>query len=148
MLHLPELRGEWKTLVRKRGKGSVLDVFSGRAGRANAAIIDALTKERSQTIKQILKKIAKYEGLEETYYASLTKRLHNLTEFGLIEEIKPNRKGAPASYRLCIKAILAMVLEENNMQDIFTQASNIQAAHILLAVLNVLLTKKDSNVES
>jgi DNA-binding HxlR family transcriptional regulator len=122
-------------------------VFSDRAGRANAATIDALAKESPQTIKQILKKITKYEGLKETYYASLTKRLRNLTEIGLIEEIKPNQKGAPASYRLCVKAILAMVLEENSIQDIFNQATNTQAAHILLAVLNVLLTKKDNNVE-
>lgn len=134
--------------MRKRGKSTELAVFSDRAGRANAAIIDALAKESPQTIKQILKKITKYEGLEETYYASLTKRLRNLREIGLIEEIEPNRKGAPASYRLCVKAILAMVLEENRIQDIFNQATNIQAAHILLAVLNVLLTKKDSNVES
>ena len=98
-------------------------MFSGRAGRANAAIFDALAKESPQTIKQLLKKITKYEGLEETYYASLTKRLRNLTETGLIEEIKPNQKGAPASYRLCVKAILAMVLEENSMQDIFNQAT-------------------------
>jgi predicted transcriptional regulator len=145
---LSRVEGEQKTLARKRGKGTELDVFSDRAGRTNAAIIDALAKESPQTIKQILKKITKYEGLEETYYASLTKRLRNLTEIGLIEEIKPNRKGAPASYRLCVKAILAMVLEENRMQDIFNQATNIQAAHILLAVLNVLLTKKDGNIES
>ena len=133
---------------RSNSNGTVLDVFQGRAGRANAAIIDALAKESPQTIKQILKKITKYEGLEETYYASLTKRLRNLTETGLIEEIKPNQKGAPTCYTLCVKAILAMVLEENRMQDIFNQATQKEAAHILLAVLNVLLTKKDSNVES
>jgi predicted transcriptional regulator len=133
---------------KSKSNGTELDVFSDRAGRANAAIIDALAKESPQTIKQILKKITKYEGLEETYYASLTKRLRNLTETGLIEEIKPNQKGAPASYRLCVKAVLAMVLEENSMQDIFNQATQKEAAHILLAVLNVLLTKKDSNVES
>ena len=129
------------------GKGTDLNVFSDRAGRANAAIIDVLVKESPQTIKQLLKKITKYEGLEETYYASLTKRLRNLTEIGLIEEIKPNRKGAPTSYGLCIKSVLAMVLEENRMQDIFNQATNIQAAHILLTLLNVLLTKKDNNVK-
>ncbi len=120
-------------------------MFSGRAGRANAAIFDALANESPQTIKQLLKKITKYEGLEETYYASLTKRLRNLTETGLIEEIKPNQKGAPASYKLCVKAILAMVLEENSMQDIFNQATNKEAAHILLAVLNVLLSEKDQD---
>jgi predicted transcriptional regulator len=134
--------------VRKKGNGTELDVFSDRAGRANAAIFDTLANESPQTIKQILKKITKYEGLEETYYASLTKRLRNLTEIGLIEEIKPNQKGAPASYRLCVKAILAMVLEENSMQKIFNQATNKEAAYILLAFLNVLLSKKDGNVES
>jgi predicted transcriptional regulator len=131
-----------------KSKGTELEVFKDKAGRANAAIFEVLAKESPQTIKHILKKITKYEGLEETYYASLTKRLHNLVEIGLIEEIEPIRKGAPASYRLCVKAILAMVLEENRMQDIFNQATNIQAAHILLAFLNVLLAKRDSNIES
>ena len=118
-------------------------MFQGRAARANSAIFDILAKESPQTIKQLLKKITKYEGLEETYYASLTKRLHNLKETGLIEETKPNQKGTPASYKLCVKAILAMVLEENSMQEIFNQATQKEAAHILLAVLNVLLSKKD-----
>lgn len=126
----------------KRGKGIELDVFSGKAGRANAAIFEVLAKESPQTVKQLFKKITKYEGLEEIYYASLTKRLRNLTEIGLIEEIKPNQKGAAATYRLCIKAILAMILEENSMQDIFNKATQKEAAHILLLFINVLLPKK------
>ena len=128
-----------------KGNGTVLDVFQGRA---NAAIFDVLAKESPQTIKQLLKKITKYEGLEETYYASLTKRLRNLVEIGLIEEIKPNQKGAPTCYKLCVKSILAMVLEENRMQDIFNKANEKEAAHILLTVLNVLLSKKDDNIGS
>jgi hypothetical protein len=148
LLLLSRVEGKQKTLARKKGKGTDLDVFSDRAGRANAAIFDVLARESPQTIKQLLKKITKYDGLEETYYASLTKRLRNLKEIGLIEEIIPNQKGAPASYRLCVKAILAMVLEENSMQEIFNQATNKEAAHILLAFLNVLLSRKDSNVES
>jgi predicted transcriptional regulator len=133
---------------RSKSNGTELDVFQDRAGRANAAIFEVLAKESPQTIKQLLKKITKYEGLEETYYASLTKRLRNLTETGLIEGIKPNQKGAPTCYKLCVKAILAMVLEENSMQDIFDKATDKEAAHILLAFLNVLLSKKDGNVES
>jgi predicted transcriptional regulator len=113
-------------------------VFQDRAARANAAIFEVLAKESPQTIKQILKKITRYEGLEETYYASLTKRLHNLTETGFIEEIKPEQKGAPASNRLRVKALLAMCLKENSMQDIISQATDRQAAHILLTLLNVI----------
>ena len=130
-------------MARKKSKCTELEVFSDRAGRTNAAIIDALAKESPQTIKQILKKITKYEGLEETYYASLTKRLRNLTETGLIEEIKLNQKGAPASYRLCVKAILAMVLKENGIQEIYNQATDTQSAQILLTLLNVILSKKE-----
>ncbi len=135
-------RGQPENLAPKKSKGTELDVFSGRAGRANAAIIDVLAKETPQTIKQLLKKITKYEGLEETYYASLTKRLHNLTESGLIEEIKSTQKGAPASYGLCVKAYLAMFLKENSMQDIFDKATDTQAATILLALMNVFSSEK------
>ena len=133
---------------RSKSNGTELDVFKGRAGRTNAAIFEVLAMESPQTIKQLLKKITKFEGLEETYYASLTKRLCNLTEIGLIEEIKPNQKGAQTCYKLCIKAFLAMVLEENGMQDIFSKATEKESAYILLAFLNVLLPKKDGNVES
>jgi predicted transcriptional regulator len=129
---------------KNKSNGTELDVFQDRAARANSAIFEILAKESPQTIKQLLKKITKYAGLEETYYASLTKRLHNLTETGFIEEIKPNQKGAPASYRLCVKAMLAMLLKENSMQDILNQASDRQAAHILLALLNVFLKQNDS----
>ena len=126
----------------KKRKGTELEVFSDRAGRANSAIFDVLAKESPLTIKQILKKISKYEGLEETYYASLTKRLRNLTETGFIKEIEPAKKGAPTSYQLCIKAILAMFLKENSMQDILNHATDKQAASILLTLLNVVFPEK------
>ncbi len=96
-----------------KSNGTVLDVFQGRAGRANAAIFEVLARESPQTIKQLLKRITTYEGLEETYYASLTKRLRNLTDTGLIEEMKPNPKGAPTCYKLCVKAILANGSRDN-----------------------------------
>jgi len=131
---------------KNKSNGTVLEVFQGRAGRTNAAIFDLLAQESPQTIKQILKKITKYEGLEETYYASLTKRLRNLTETGFIEEIKPNQKGAPANYRLCVKAVLEMFLKENRIQDILNRATDRQAAHMLLALLNVFSDGTDGDL--
>jgi DNA-binding PadR family transcriptional regulator len=131
-------------LVRKKKKGIKLDVFSDRAARANAAIFDILAKESPQTIKQLLKQIRKYDGLEETYYASLTKRLHALRETGYIKEIKPVHKGAreQTRYELRTKALLAMFLKENSMQEIISQATDTHAAHILLTLLNVILDEK------
>lgn len=134
-------------MARKRGKGTELRVFSDRAGRANAAIFDSLAKESPQTIKQLLKQITRYEGLEETYYASLTKRLHSLIESGYLKEAKSTKEGSKGqtNYELQMKAHLAMFLKENSIQDIVDQATEKQAAHILLALLNVLSTNEDKD---
>lgn len=136
--------GRRESLARKRGKGAELGVFSDRAGRANAAIFDALARESPQTIKQLLKQITRYEGLEETYYASLTKRLHSLIESGYIKEANPSAEDSKgqAKYELRTKAHLAMFLKENNIQDILDEANDRQAAQILLSMLNVILQDK------
>ena len=129
-------------MARKQCKGTKLEVFSDRAGRANVAIFDALVKESPQTIKHLLKQISKYEGLEETYYASLTKRLHSLQESSYIGEAKPAQEDSKgqASYELKMKAYLAMFLKENSMQDILDQATDTQAAYILLALVKRVFT--------
>ncbi|MCW4008675.1 MAG: hypothetical protein NWF09_08340 [Candidatus Bathyarchaeota archaeon] len=62
--------------------------------RANTSIFEIPAKENSQTIKQLLKQVTRYPGLEETYYASLTKRLHALKEAGYIKETKTTRESA------------------------------------------------------
>ena len=130
---------------KRKGKSTELEVFSDRAGRANVAIFDALAKESPQNIKQLLKQISKYEGLEETYYASLTKRLHCLQETGYIGEAKSVQEcnKGQTSYELRMKAYLALFLKENSMQDILDQATDAQAAYILLALLNVFLPEND-----
>jgi DNA-binding PadR family transcriptional regulator len=137
----PAKGGRAKTLAPKK---TDLAVFSDRAARANSAIFEVLAKESPQTIKQLLKKIRQYDGLEETYYASLTKRLHALQETGYIKENKPTRKGAKEQtrYQLRTKALLAMFLKENSMQDILDLATDKQAAIILSALLNVFQDEK------
>lgn len=126
--------------TKNKGKGTELDVFKDRAGRANLAIFEVLAKTSPQTIKQILKQISRYEGLEETYYASLTKRLNRLREDGFIKETKQD--AGQKSYELQMKAYLAMFLNEYTMQDIISQSTDTQAAHILLTLLNAALQEK------
>jgi hypothetical protein len=135
-----------ETLAGKKDKASDLEVFLDRAGRANAAIFDALAKESPQTIKQLLKQICRYDGLGETYYASLTKRLHALQDSNYIGEAKLglDRGKGQKSYELRMKAHLAMFLKENNIQDILNKATDTQSAFILLALLNVLLPEKEN----
>lgn len=126
--------------TKNHGKGTELGVFKDRAGRANLAIFEVLAKTSPQNIKQILKQITRYEGLEETYYASLTKRLRRLHEEGFIRETK--QATGQKSYELQMKAYLAMFLNKYSMQDIITQASDTQAAYILMALLDVVLQEK------
>lgn len=132
-------------MARKKGKGTELEVFSDKAARVNVAIFGTLVKEKPQTTKQLLKQISKQKGLEETYYASLTKRLHCLQETGYIGEAQPAQTGSKsqASYELRIKAYLAMFLKENSMQDILDKATDTQAAFSLLALINALLSDNE-----
>jgi hypothetical protein len=136
--------------VPKKCKTKELDVFQGRSGRANAAIFDALARESPQNIKQLLKRITRYEGLEETYYASLTKRLRNLKEAEYLEETKQAQASAkePTFYQLTTKAFLAMFLRENSMQDIMDKATRNQRAYILLALLNACKPKEAPSEQS
>ena len=128
---------------KSRSKGTELDVFQDRAAKANTAIFEILAKESPQTIKQLLKQISKYEGLEETYYASLTKRLRSLQESSYIGEAKTAQDSkVQVSYELRMKAHLAMLLKENSIQDIIDQATETQTAILLLALLNILQDKK------
>jgi predicted transcriptional regulator len=130
-------------MPQKKAKGTKLAVFSDKAGRANGAIFDVLSGESPQTIKQILKKIGKYEGLEEMYYASLIRRLHSLQESSYIGETAKEGFKGQKRYELRLKAYLAMFLKENSIQDIIDQASDTQAAHILLALLNLFSPEKN-----
>lgn len=113
----------------------------------NLAIFSTLAKEKPQNIKSLLKKISKYEGLKKTYYARLTKRLRSLQETGYIGEVKSVQEctKGQTSYELRMKAYLAMFLKENSIQDILNQASDTQAAYILLALLNVFQPEKDQD---
>lgn len=106
-------------MARKKSKGTELDVLIGKAVRANLAIFDALSKETPLTIRQLRNRIIKYKGLEETYYDSLTKRLHCLQNKGYVGEANSKQERLKAqAYELRTKAYLAMLLKEYNIQDI------------------------------
>ncbi len=130
----------------KKDKGTKLKVTRGKAARANLAIFDALAKTSPQNIKQLQKRLKKYKGLDEIYYASLTKRLHALeAEYvGKAKQAQGEAKDQ-TSYELRTKAYLAMLLNEHGIQEIIDKATDTGAAFILLAFLNVLLTKDEED---
>jgi hypothetical protein len=124
--------------------GVKLSVFKGREAGLNRAIFAILARESPKNIKELQKQVSKQKGLEGTYYASLTKRLHCLLETGYIAQAKPTEAGIKTqAYELRVKAYLASFLDAYSMQDIIDQATDTQAALILLALLNVIAPEKD-----
>lgn len=130
---------------KKKNKGTDLDVFRGKAARANLAIFEALAKESPRNIKQIRKQISKQKRLQELYYASLTKRLNCLKETRYVAEAETTQESAKAkaqAYELKMKAYLALFLNSYSMQEILDKATDAQAAQILLILLDVVLSEK------
>jgi hypothetical protein len=66
-------------------------------------------------------------------------------ESGYVKEAKPAAEGSnrQVNYELRMKAHPARFLNENSMQEIIDQATDTQAAIILLSLLNVLFPQKD-----
>lgn len=140
---LPRLEGA-KTVARKNNKENELAVFMGKEARLNLAIFEVLAKDSPQTIKELRTQVIKQKSLEETYYASLTKRLRSLQETGYVKKIQPVKPGSNLQFfELRIKAYLASFLKTYSIQNIVDKSTDQQAASVLLVLLNVILEEKD-----
>lgn len=130
-------------MTQKKCSSSELSVFKGREARLNLAIFIALALLGPLTITGIQKQVSKQKGLEGTYYASLTKRLRCLDANGYITglEQKTNRKAL--TYQITNKAYLAMFFYENSLQEILNQATENEAAFLLLNLLNITKSKTE-----
>jgi hypothetical protein len=130
-------------LTQKKCSSPELSVFKGREARLNLAIFIALALLGPLTITGIQKQVSKQKGLEGTYYASLTKRLRSLDANGYITglEQKTNRKAV--TYKITNKAYLAMFFYENSLQKILNQATENEAAFLLLNLLNITKSKTE-----
>jgi DNA-binding PadR family transcriptional regulator len=142
---LPKLEGEQKTLARKQNKGTELSVFKGREARLNHAIFETLATDGPRSISTLQKQLNKQKDLSRTYYASLTKRIHTLQDSGYIKETAKREKGSKAVvYELRMKAYLASFLNSNSLEDILNQATDVEAAFILLTLLKAALPDKEN----
>jgi hypothetical protein len=123
-----------------RGKTARLSVFKGREAKLNRAIIETLALQGPLTIPKLRKQVIRHKGLEETYYASLNKRIHRLEETGYVRPTKKAEGTSKAQgYEARTKAILASFLDTYNIQHILDEASDEQAARILLVLLDIVL---------
>jgi hypothetical protein len=123
-------------MTRKKCMGSELSVFMGVEAKLNFAIFVILAmSDYPLKITELLKLLSKQKEVSGTYYASLTKRLLRC----LVNEeyLKEKKLGSEAAtYQLTNKALLAMFLDSNNMQEILDKASEKKRAFLLLALIN------------
>ena len=122
-------------MTRKKCMGSELSVFKGVEAKLNFAIFLILAvSDYPLKITELLKLLSKQKEFSGTYYASLTKRLRCLVNE---EYLKENKVGSEAAtYQLTNKALLAVFLDSNNMQEILDKASEKKRALLLLAFIN------------
>ena len=131
-------------MARNKGKGTKLEVFTGREASRNLAIFETLANKGPQNIGSLQRQLNKQKGLGGTYYASLNKRIHSLQNSGYLKQSTKPETGSKATiYELRMKAYLAMFLDAYSMQEILNQATDTQAAQILLALLNAISPNKD-----
>jgi hypothetical protein len=125
-------------MTRKKCMGSELSVFMGVEAKLNLAIFLILAvSDCPLKITELLKLLSKQKEVSSTYYASLTKRLRCLVNE---QYLKENKLGSEAAtYQLTNKALLAMFLDSNNMQEILDKASDKKRAFLLLALANSVL---------
>jgi hypothetical protein len=128
--------------VDKKSKGWELEVLVGRAARANRAIFDTLVQKSPQTLKELLRHVCRYPGLEEMYYASLTKRLRCLEAGGYVRRVGLGLTGESVrAYELCVKSLVVMFLDVYGVSGVLEEASDTQLSCLLLALVNAVSDK-------
>lgn len=122
-------------MTRKKCTGSELSVFKGIEAKLNLAIFLILAvSDVPLKIHEMLKQLNRQKAFSDVYQGSLIKRLHALVGE---EYLKENKVGSEAAtYQLTNKALLAIFLDSNKMQEILNKASEKKRALLLLALIN------------
>ena len=122
-------------MTRKKCMGSELSVFMGVEAKLNFAIFLILAvSDYPLKNTELLKLLNKQKKSNDTYYGSITKRLRCLVNEEYLKEKKVGSEAA--TYQLTNKALLAMLWDSNNMQEILDKASEKKRGFLLLALAN------------
>ncbi len=128
----------------KRAKAKAnagLSVFKGRGARLTHAILSALVNRGPQTIYDIYKEIKTKKGLGHTRYANVNMRVRSLVQSGYIEKTgqKTTKAGFQAIiYEITNKALLAMLLNSVDIENLLSQINEENAQTIIGDILNVM----------
>jgi len=128
-------------MTRKRGKGTELEVFSGREAKLNLVIFTILNTKNLLTSYEMYLEIRRIKGFRHVKRQSVDRRMKALCEQGWI--IKYGMRPAKAHflsllYALSIKADAALTLSEANLNK-FSQIAKEADIEIMVDVFSIYL---------
>jgi hypothetical protein len=112
-------------------------VFKGKEAKLNKAIFRALASRGRLTTWDIFKQIKSYRGLRYTRYANVNLRVKALATSGYVAvtgTIKTKSGFLGAVYELTTRAILAMLLNSLDLEDLLLQIDEPTTSEILATV--------------
>ena len=124
-------------MVQENCKSIELAVFKGREAKLNRAILQTLTKESSDTIYDIYRKITQTKTLE-TRYANVNTRVRALEETGYIRKIgvKETKAGFKANlYEATVRAYFAILVSSLDLDDLIGELDEIAMLTIVSTIV-------------
>lgn len=128
-------------MVRKRGKGTELKVFSGREAKLNRVIFMILDSKKPLTSYDMYLEIRRIKGFRHTKWQSVDRRMKALcTQHWIVKDGARPAKAYFLSplYTLSIRAQAALTLNKTDL-NVFIQIAPENDLQIFVEVLSVYL---------
>lgn len=128
-------------MARKRGKGTELDVFSGREAKLNRVIFVILDFKKLLTSYDMYLEIRRIKGFRHTKWQSVDRRMKALcTQHWIVKDDARPAKAHFLSplYTLSIRAQAALSLNKTDL-NVFIQVAKEIELEIVVDVLSVYL---------
>ena len=128
-------------MVRKRGKGTELKVFSGREAKLNCVIFMVLSSKNPLTSYDMYLEIRRIKGFRHVKRQSVDRRMKALCEQGWIVKygIRPAKAHFLSPlYALSIRAQVALAINKTDL-NVFIQVAKETELETIVNVLSVYL---------
>lgn len=127
-------------MARKKSKGTILKVFSGREARLNRAIFENLSLHGKQTIYDLHKNLRAVKSLKHIHYGNVNRRVRTLEQDDYLEgvDVQNTKAGFEATiYQLTDKAYLALAMSAISIENLFQQIDGNGAISILAILTQI-----------
>lgn len=131
------LKGNRKTLARKKRKGTRLKVFSGREASLNRVMLLILYAKKPLASYDIYKEIRGMKGFRHTDSKTVYRRIEALEKQGWIQQkgTRPAQPGWDSTlYELTLRGKAALKLDEKSMDEFLRKATDAQLLKLIDAL--------------